>query len=214
MTTTLLATHATSSEWQFVPNPELAFPKTRTTQDRLIEMSTFRAILPDLANKAATAHQNALDAVLAHHTAENSIRNSVELLQELSDRGFAWSGIARLLRVSVPALRKWRIGESEPTAPNRRSIAGLVAFSRILEDQCHVGDVASWLEMPLVDGFNIDAFELLLAERRDLVYEVAAGRMEPSAALDDFLPNWRQTLAPKLEILMADDGMVAVRPKN
>ena len=68
--------------------------------------------------------------------------------------------------------------------------------------------------MPLVEGFNIDAFELLLADRRDLVYEVAARRMDPSAALNNFLPDWRQVLAPQLDILVSDDGVVAVRPKN
>lgn len=214
MSTTLLVTDSKSSQRQFVPNPEDAFTKTLTTQDRLAIMSTIRGILPDLTDRAASDHQSALDAVLASHTAENSVRSTTDLLQELSRRGFAWSSIARLLKVSVPALRKWRIGESEPTPANRRSIASLVAFTKILEDQCHVDDVASWLEMPLVNGFNIDALELLLADRRDLVYEVAAGRMNPSAALNDFLPDWRQVLAPQLDILVSDDGIVAVRPKN
>ena len=115
------------------------------------------------------------------------------------------------LRASASKMADRRV-RTDP--PNRRSIARLVAFTKILENQCHVDDVASWLEMPLVEGFNIDAFELLLADRRDLVDEVAARRMDPSAALNNFLPDWRQVLAPQLDILVSDDGVVAVRPKN
>lgn len=202
-----------ATEWQFVPSPEDAFPKTLTTQDRLELLSTIRGILPGIAEIATNGHQDALDAVLQGRRAECSLRTAVDLLSELSERGFAWSDIAQLLKVSVPALRKWRLGESDPTADHRRSIATLVAFIQILEEQCRVDDVASWLEIPLIDDFNIDAFELYVGDRLDLVYEVAAGRLDPKSALDQFRPDWRQVFASRVDVILDNNGVIAIRPK-
>lgn len=211
MSTNLLAPEAKYSAWQ---SPEELFEKTRTTQDRLTEASTTRALISYEADVVVTDHQAALDRAVEERSSECLARGSKALLNELFDRGFAWSGIARLLKVSVPALRKWRLGESEPTLENRRSIANLVAFSELLESEGRVDNVASWLEMPLVDGYNVDGFDLFLAGHKDLVYEVAARRMRPSEALDQFAPDWRHTMAAGLEAFVAGDGSVAVRPKN
>lgn len=211
MSTNLLIPEAKYSAWR---SPEQLFEKTRTSQDRLTETSITRALFPYEAEKVVANHQVALDAAVEERSSECLTRAPRVLLTELFDRGFAWSGIARLLKVSVPALRKWRLGESEPTSENRRSIAKLVAFSELLEKEGGVENVASWLEMPLVEGYNVDGFDLFLASHSDLLYEVAARRMGPSAALDQFAPDWRHTTAADLEAFVADDGSVAVRPKN
>lgn len=202
------------TDTRFVPSPDGLFQKTLTTQDRLEVMSKIRAIMPDVAELAASHHQNALDAVLASHTSEVSLRSAPELLNELSDDGFAWSDIARIVGVSVPALRKWRLGESDPTGMNRSAIARFVAFVRMLQRQCGVEHVASWLEMPLVSGFHITAMDLLLRQDFALIFEVAAHRMTSEVALDRFEPNWRRTTAPQVEVFVAEDGGVAIRPKN
>jgi hypothetical protein len=211
MSTNLLAPEAKYSTWR---SPDELFEKTRTSQDRLSETSTTRALIPYETDVVVADHQAALDTAVEERSRRCLARGSKALLNELFERGFAWSGIARLLKVSVPALRKWRLGESEPTFENRRSIAKLVAFSELLEKEGSVENVASWLEMPFVEGYNVDGFDLFLSGHTDLVYQVAARRMGPREALDQFAPDWRHTMAAGLEAFVAGDGSVAVRPKN
>jgi len=70
------------------------------------------------------------------------------LLAELSDDyGLGWSQIAKLVRVSVPAIRKWRTG-GDITTPRLRALAQLAAFLKLLGDQ-DIADPAAWLMNPL-----------------------------------------------------------------
>jgi len=74
----------------------------------------------------------------------------VALLNELTaGYGLGWSDIARLVGVSVPAVRKWRHG-GDITAPRLQGVARLAAFLNILEEE-DVRDPAAWLNLPLDD---------------------------------------------------------------
>jgi transcriptional regulator with XRE-family HTH domain len=102
-------------------------------------------------NRAAAAewHDQTLRSLLARIVEQKSKLKLDVLLKELSsERGLSWSEIARLVGVSVPAIRKWRNGGD--ITPAKLSVALLVAFLQILEDS-KVADPAAWLAVP-VDG--------------------------------------------------------------
>ncbi len=202
---------------RFVPSPldQKVFPKTLTTQERLEMTNALQgSLLPKLNELAASAHHIAFSAVLDSTISETALRDTKGLLAELADRGFAWSDIARLLRVSVPALRKWRTGEAEPTGPNRRSIARLVAFISILEDQCGVENACAWFETPFIDSYMITPIDLYVEECYEAIHDVAGGRLTAATALDRYIPGWRQSGASRVEVFTAADGGVAIRPKS
>lgn len=202
---------------RFVPSPfdSSVFSKTLTTQDRLeISNSLQGSLIPRISEIAAYFHQDAFDAVLDSSTSDAAIRDTRALLEELADRGFAWSDIAKLLGVSVPAIRKWRTGEAEPTGQNRRIIARLVAFAVILENQCGVENVSAWFETPLVDSYLVTPIDLYIVGRYEAIHEIASGRMKATVALDRFIPEWRDTAASGVDVFTASDGMAAIRLKS
>ena len=80
---------------------------------------------------------------------EQRVREDVRiLLSELTEvRGLGWSEIARLVGVSVPAIRKWRTG-GDISAPKRHALAKLCAFLDLIEMR-KIADPAVWLGTPL-----------------------------------------------------------------
>ena len=75
-----------------------------------------------LGQEIADKRHSALEDTLERRTTIEARKSVRELLEELGEFGFAWRDIARLLHVSVPSLRKWRLGE-QATGANRRSVA-------------------------------------------------------------------------------------------
>lgn len=140
-------------------------------------------------------------------------RDVPRLLRELSSqRGLGWSDIARLVGVSVQALRKWRSGEPA-TGEHRLAVARLAAFLDLLEDKL-IDDPAGWLEMPLVAGYSPRYLDLYQAGRIDLLFELAGLRTTPEQALDEFAPDWRQQLRLEHEVFEAGDGRLSIRRRR
>ncbi len=140
-------------------------------------------------------------------------RDVPRLLQELSSqRGLGWSDIARLVGVSVQALRKWRGGEPA-TGEHRLAVARLAAFLDMLDDEV-ISDPAGWLEMPLVAGYSSRYLDLYRAGRTDLLFELAGLRITPEQALDELTPDWRQRLRLEHEVFEAGDGQLSIRRRQ
>jgi transcriptional regulator with XRE-family HTH domain len=140
-------------------------------------------------------------------------RDVPRLLRELSSqRGLGWSDIARLVGVSVQALRKWRSGDPA-TGEHRLAVARLAAFLDLLEDKL-IDDPAGWLEMPLVAGYSPRYLDLYQAGRIDLLFELAGLRTTPEQALDEFAPDWRQQLRLEHEVFEAGDGHLSIRRRR
>ena len=55
-------------------------------------------------------HRRAFDAQLNARARDIARRPALDILEELASCGFAWRDIARMVGVSVPALRRWRQG--------------------------------------------------------------------------------------------------------
>ncbi|MFE3748252.1 hypothetical protein ACFXO5_23775 [Bacillus subtilis] len=138
------------------------------------------------------------------------------MLEELSDLGFAWRDIAKIARVSVAAVTKWRRGE-RVTESNRRRLAEVLALVDMLTDRM-IDEPVSWLEMRQRDNVALTAMDMFAAGRSDLVLELASDYTDGvalDAAFDAFEPNWRETrVDDAFETFVADDGVVSIRPKS
>lgn len=150
-----------------------------------------------------------LREILQHRTSQQKKVPLVERLGALSDLGFSWSDLARIFGVSVPAIRKWRQGEAASPSNDFR-VAELVALCEMLaEDVPTVGDVASWLEMPLTADTELTGISLLAAGRHELVIRYARdGNGED--ILDEFDPGWRDRAVSSVEVVTGPDGLPAL----
>jgi hypothetical protein len=136
-----------------------------------------------------------------------------DLLVRLSDCGFAWRDVARMVGVSVPALQKWRRGE-KITGENRLKVAKVIAFVQMLEEMM-IDDPASWLEMPIMDGVSLNRIDLIASGRASLVFELAGDHTTPENVLARFDEHWRDNLTdPDFETYVDSDGVRAIRPKR
>lgn len=166
-----------------------------------------------LGRELADQQHSALEDALERRTTVEARKSVRELLEELGDLGFAWRDIARLLHVSVPSLRKWRLGE-QATGANRRSVARLTAFVRLLADEHLVSDVASWLEMPLSPDYEVNGLDLYEAGRSELLYDLASLNITAEEALDAFRPQWRELVDRSIEVFLAPDGEIGIRQRD
>ena len=86
---------------------------TRTSQDELAEHAGYlHSVTRVLSDGAAGFHHRTIEMQLRSRTEEAAKRSAPDLLNELADLGIAWRDIARMVGVTVPAVRKWRQGET------------------------------------------------------------------------------------------------------
>lgn len=158
------------------------------------------------------AHKVELDGKTTAH----GRKAPAEALEQLSDYGFAWRDVARVIGVSVPALNKWRKGTGI-TGENRLKIARLLALLDMLADR-FIAEPASWLEMPITDGVGLNGIDLLEQGRFDLVLALASphtGDNTIDSVLNEFDANWREKFVDNnFESFAAEDGQISIRPKR
>jgi hypothetical protein len=113
-------------------------------------------------------HEQTLISLLRHKTDSSARLQLVELLSTLTaGYGLGWSDIARLVGVSVPAVRKWRYG-GDISPVRRQNLARIVAFLDILYAE-GISDPAAWLNMPIVDPVNENLTERFTTKKE--IYE-------------------------------------------
>ena len=167
--------------------------------------------LSDLHRSADVVYSDALEIELQVTTTQRAKEDLVGLLEELNGLGFSWREVARIAQVSVPALRKWRMGASA-TGENRRRVAELAAFCQMAREKYLIEDVAGWLETPLHSESPVTGLDLLAGDRFDLVLRLACGYGEnPEQVLDEFEPGWRGQYASTVQVFTAPDGLPGVR---
>lgn len=169
----------------------------------------------DLHTDTSELRRAAQLADLEERQASAAKASGQQILVRLSEIGFAWRDIARIVGVSVPAVRKWRRGEGM-TGENRLRLAKIIALIELLEQQL-INEPVSWLEMPAKDGVSLSAMDLLVSGRFDLVLDLARAGSERRPAdpiLDAFNPNWRSRYIDTAhEVYIESDGMPAIREK-
>jgi hypothetical protein len=188
------------------------FSPTRAINELVYQAGTLRGDVRDLAQDVDGVHQSAFRAKIDHRALEFSSRPVAELLADLGDMGFAWRDIARILRVSVPGLRRWRLGEA-PRGENRLAVARLVALVDILATM-PIDDVASWLEMPLVDGISVSPLDVMADGASVELCELYQGHISPEDLLDRYRPGWQTRYDSDYEVFEAEDGELALKPKQ
>lgn len=137
-----------------------------------------------------------------------------EILDELATGfGLAWVDLARMVSVSVPAIRKWR--QAGGVSPEKMSaLARVLAFLRVLRDRLGVADPVTWLGVPLVDGYTVTVRHLFAPTNVVHLLDFAAGNIASATLLDAVQPGWRERFPTSDKVVMFDDGMLAVVPRD
>jgi hypothetical protein len=122
--------------------------------------------------------------------------------------------IARLVGVSVPAVQKWRRGETA-TGESRGRVASLLAACDLIREQYLVEDVAQWFEVPLLVGVcPVTTADLYAAGQVPLVFNYASGHVDAEQTLTEFDPTWRERYRSDFETFRAGHGQLSIRPRT
>ncbi len=188
--------------------------ETQTSSRLLTQDIGFgRRQVKDLGERFGALHDRSFFAEWRTRTAERGRSSSAEMLDVLADLGLAWRDIARLVGVSVPAVKKWRRGDGV-TGENRRKIASLLALCDLIEDHYMVSDIGSWFEMPIVADVNFAPLDLYENNRADLVFRFASGHDDPERIMTDYRSDWRTSMVSEFETFRSADGSLSIRPKG
>jgi len=198
---------------------ELQVSRTRTIEDLAREARDIteqaghlRSVNTAVGDDIVDVHHRGFRVQLDADTARVARRALTDLLNSLNDLGFGWRDIARMIGVSVPALRRWRQGDM-PTGDHRRRVAELVALIEILTEDHLVSEVASWMEVPITSDVPDTPMDLYAKGHRETVFELATGHLGPEQALDQVEPGWRERIDHEYEVFLAADGQPGIRPR-
>lgn len=195
-----------------VMTPRIDQP-TRLSPDVLATRAgALRSDVSVLSEEVEQVHDMSLLIQLEARTDEEAKRLPVDLLADLSQLGFAWTSLARLVGVSIPAIRKWRQGGAV-TGVNRRRLARLLALVGLLESDHLVTDVVSWLDIPLA-GSGFTGVDVLVTGHESNLMLYAAHHITGSQLLDRAVPDWRDTSDSRFEVFRAGDGAFAIRIRD
>lgn len=200
-----------------VPDQPLEISRTRTI-DELVEGASFlrnvtRAIGENVAEterQAGQIHHEAAEIQLNYRARQLAKQDPTDLLNGLAGNGFSWRDIARLVGVSVPAVRRWRQGET-PTGVHLLAIARIVAFMETLRQDHLVTDVASWMEMPFTNEVPVTGLDLAADGRYSDLLDLAGGHASPEDVLDRWHSNWQSRYQSRFQVFEAPDGEHGIR---
>ena len=131
------------------------------------------------------------------------------------ERGMAWVDVARMIGVSVPALRKWRKETGDATAENHTKLSTLVAFLNTLEE-IHVPHPAAWFSLPILKDYSVTPSDLYCEGGFALVplLDFAAGNINAPHLLDEVDSQWRRKYHSEFEAYEAEDGQMSLRRRE
>lgn len=164
--------------------------------------------------RLAADHTGFYAARIAAETAAAKRLTIQDLLSELvTEFGFAWADIGRLVGVSVPAIRKWR--RSGGASPERlAAAASLVGLARVLRD--HAGlSPAAWMAIPLLDGFTVTPRDLVGRALAEDLVDHACGNTNAVELLDRAAPEWRHEFDDRgFEVALMEDGELSLTQRS
>lgn len=182
------------------------------------------AMLTDRVDRTAGAvhqlHAEALGQALETLALNLEADDLSELLGILTDDcAFSWSVLARCIRVTPTAVRKWRRGD-EPARENKQRVARLLAFSKLLHEiDPRIRDAGDWLEglvsatstLTRADLYRVGAAVDLLRMARSAV-RTGPDNLRPEDLLDHYVEGWRRRFAndERVGLRWDDDGMPSI----
>jgi hypothetical protein len=207
-----LTTTAPTADLQAPPQP------ATTAADQVFDLTesagSLRSRARDLHEDTSALHQSALVNEWKRLTNLRARTAPAALLQELADLGFGWRDIARMLRVSVPAVQKWR-RNGGVSGPRRRSIASLLALCDLVRERYMIQEIASWFEMPISEEAPVTPIDLYAEERVSLLLDYASGQGSDSEQLlNAYDPTWRERFRSDFEVYREADGNMSIRPRS
>ncbi len=156
-------------------------------------------------------HERTVRALLAERGDIKAQLGLKGLLTELTEiHGLGWSELARLVSVSVPAVRKWRLG-GDITTPRRVALSRLAALLELLGSE-GVQDPAAWLSLPLDGNGGVSKSEIFTAGHASDLLLYAKQELSQQ----DLLERAGVPSAPpsRNTIVRAEDGHLSVVPKT
>lgn len=144
----------------------------------------------------------------------HSERSHDEMLSSLWNSGLSWRDIARLLKVSIASVQKWRAGDKMAPKNFARLRDFVAAYDTIAAHKPGV-DIASWIDVPILSDVPITPRDLWTDADASTFLEYALGDLQPEAALDLFEPEWRQRYRNDgFDTFLGDDGQLSIRAKS
>jgi hypothetical protein len=136
------------------------------------------------------------------------------MLLSLWNSGFSWRDIARLLKVSIAAVQKWRAGDKMSPNNFARLRDFVAAYDTVAAHKPSV-DIASWLDVPILTDTPVTPLHLWSKGDPETFFEYALGQMRPEIALDAFDPDWRARYRDDgFETFIGTDGNLIVTTKS
>lgn len=158
-------------------------------------------------------HRKSFAESIEAHARDLLKRPLSTVLEELAETwGVAWADVARMMGVSVPALRKWRTSGGA-AADNMRRLAELTAFFRLLKE-VGVEEPASWISIPSVSGYTVTPRHLYKPGSAAALIDLATASISPEEVLNELHPSWKTDFATDFEVVIAEDGAPAIVAKN
>lgn len=171
--------------------------------------------------RASSTHNDAVDEHQSKYLLEwqqrvksHSELSHEEMLSSLWESGLSWRDIARLLKVSVAAVQKWRGGEKMSPKNFARLRDFVAAYDMVAAHKPGV-DIASWIDVPILTNVPVTPRDLWIKGDPNIFFEYALGDMKSEAALGAFDPDWRQRYRDDgFETFVGVDGNLSIRTKN
>jgi len=166
----------------------------------------------ELHRTAKDALRTSLGSTLATVVRDGLRKETSVLLDEIATTfGLAWVDLARMTSVSVPAIRKWRLSGGA-TPDNHERVAQVWAFLVALGDL--VPEPVSWLNRRLEPGYTVTPRHLWEPSTSAILLDLAAGTLSATALLDELHHGWREEFATRDELVLLEDGSVAVTRRS
>jgi transcriptional regulator with XRE-family HTH domain len=189
-------------------------PMTQPSLSQLTDQAGFMRSQARVLQEGIDDFHRQIRALLLARRTERVKETSVQLLEDLSNLGFAWRHIATMIGVSVPAVQKWRRGERMARETFER-LALLLSICDLLRDSFFIPDPASWFEVRVMPEVPVRPMDLFAAGHDALLLDWASGHEKvPERILDKAEPGWREHYATDFEVFEADDGELALRLKE
>ncbi|MEV4915437.1 hypothetical protein AB0K47_01160 [Streptomyces tirandamycinicus] len=190
---------------------------TATSSNQLSDLTetagSLRSRAQHVYENTSEFHKELLFQHWQQRTNDRGKQAPAALLEELSDLGFSWRDIARMVGVSVPAIQKWRRAGGV-SGENRRHLASLLALCDQITEHYLIQEVASWFEMPLTAHVPVTPIDLFAENRPDLVLDHASGHSDVEDLLTAHDPEWRERYRSDFEVYLEADGAMSIRPRE
>ena len=169
-------------QWQWRPRPVTGLAQGSVRYREDAKKALDAAVLP-------RAQERRVD--FTAEVAELMDTSALHLLAELSEAfDMSWSSVAAAVGVSVPALRKWRLGQPI-TEPNLLALATLVSVSREIRAR-GIARPAEWMERWIWPDVPVRRLQLVSLGHSDVLRALAHRVLTPIQALDEAVPRWRE----------------------